>query len=129
VGADERRIPRHVIAADWTPDGKELCVSRLQPNAEVTIELPPGTILPGAPRATSRADMLRLSRDGRHVVFRDLGAEKVMIVDRERRVNRAALDLGTAFWGLAWAPTSQEVWFTEGASMGALPAARGRTRR
>jgi hypothetical protein len=63
--------------------------------------------------------MLRMSRDGRHVVFRDAGAGKVMVVDRGRKVRRALLDVGDKFWGLAWAPTSQEVWFTEGASMGA----------
>ncbi len=117
TGGTPRELLEDVIAADWTPDGKELCVSRLQPNAEVTIELPPGTILPGAPRAHVSADMLRISRDGRHVVFRDFGARKVIVVDRERRVSRAVLDVGTEFWGLAWAPTRPEVWFTEGANM------------
>jgi hypothetical protein len=119
TGGTPRELLEDVIAADWTPDGRELCVSRLQANAEVTIELPPGTILPGAPRAIFRADMLRLSRDGRHVAFRNVGAGKVVIVDRVRKTNRAVLDVAIQFWGLAWAPTSPEVWFTEGASMGA----------
>ena len=46
------------MAADWTPDGRDLCVSRLHPNGEVTIELPPGTVLLTATRV--RADLLRV---------------------------------------------------------------------
>ena len=57
-GGTPRELLEEVIAADWTPDGRDLCVSRLRPNAEVTIELPPGTIL-RAQRAIFRADMLR----------------------------------------------------------------------
>ncbi len=119
AGGTPRELLENVYSADWTPDGRNLCVSRLHPNGEITIELPPGTVLPGAPRTRVRADMLRVSRDGRHVVFRDVGAGKVMLIDRERKVARALVDLGANFWGLAWAPTGREVWFTEGASRGA----------
>jgi hypothetical protein len=113
AGGTPRELLENVNAADWTPDGRDLCVSRLHPNGEVTVELPPGTVLH---RTRSRADMLRVGRDGRYIVFRDLGARELVLVDRERKVTRALVDLGTNFWGLAWAPSGREVWFTEGAS-------------
>ena len=50
AGGTPRELLENVMAADWTPDGRDLCVSRLHPNGEITIELPPGTVLPG-PRA------------------------------------------------------------------------------
>ena len=113
AGGTPRELLENVNAADWTPDGRDLCVSRLHPNGEVTMELPPGTVLH---RTRRRADMLRVGRDGRYIVFRDLGAGKLVLIDRERKVTRALVDLRTNFWGLAWAPSGREVWFTEGAS-------------
>lgn len=115
AGGTPRELLENVIAADWTPDGRDLCVSRLHPNGERTIELPPGTVLH---RARTGCDMLRVSRDGRYIVFRDVGAQKVVLIDRERKVTRALVEPTAAnFWGLAWGPTGREVWFTESPSV------------
>ena len=117
AGGTPRELLENVLAADWTPDGQDLCVARLHPSGEITIELPPGTVLQGAPRTRVGLDMLRFSRDGRYIAIRDWGARKVVLVDPERKTARPLLDLGANFWGLAWAPTGREVWFTESASM------------
>jgi Tol biopolymer transport system component len=61
--------------------------------------------------------MLRVSRDGHYIAFRDGGARKVVLIDRARKVARDLVDLGANFWGLAWGPTGRDVWFTESASM------------
>jgi hypothetical protein len=45
VGGTPREVLENVFWADWTPDGRDLCVARMQPNGDVTIELPPGTVL------------------------------------------------------------------------------------
>jgi eukaryotic-like serine/threonine-protein kinase len=116
AGGTPRELLENVYSADWTPDGRNLCVSRLHPNGEITIELPPGTVLH---RTRERADLLRMSRDGRLIVFRDVNARKVVLLDRERKVAKVLGDLGANFFGLAWSPTDREVWYTEGASRGA----------
>jgi hypothetical protein len=115
-GGTPRELLENVGSAAWTPDGQDLCVTRMQPNGEVTVELPPGTVLH---RTRVHAGPLRVSRDGRHVVFVDVGAGKVVLIDRERNVARALLDVGPNFWGLTWAPSGREVWFTEGAAVNA----------
>jgi hypothetical protein len=119
AGGTPRELLEGVISADWTPDGHDLCVSRLHPDGEVTLELPPGTVLDWVPRTRASADTVRVSRDGRYIVYRDLGTGKVMLADRERRRATSLVDMGAGnLWGIAWAPSGREVWFTEGAGMG-----------
>jgi Tol biopolymer transport system component len=65
-------------------------------------------------------EFLHVSRDGRYVVFRDRAASRIVLADRERKVARALVEpLAVDQWGLAWGPTGREVWFTEGAGLGA----------
>jgi hypothetical protein len=116
-GGTPREMLENVEWADWTPDGRDLCVSRLHPNNEITIELPPGTVLHRM--RGGAADFLHVSRDGRHIVFRDYVALKAMLIDRERKVTRTLVDLAAHTWGMAWAPSGKEVWVTEGPSRGA----------
>jgi hypothetical protein len=61
--------------------------------------------------------MLHVSRDGRHIAFRDVGAGKLVVIDRERKAAKGLVDLGANFWGLAWGPTGRDLWFTESAAM------------
>lgn len=119
AGGTPRELLEDVTGADWTPDGRDLCVSRVHPNGEITIELPPGTVLH---RTRAGGGMPHVSRDGRHVVFWAGLAGKVVLIDRERAVAKDLLDVGANFWGLAWGPTGREVWFTESASMTARDA-------
>jgi Tol biopolymer transport system component len=115
AGGTPRELLEKVMAAAWTPDGRDLCISRIQSNGEITIELPPGTVLH---RTSVYAHPIRVSWDGRHVVYGDAGVGKLMLIDRERRVARALADFGANLWGLAWAPSGREVWFTEGSTPG-----------
>ncbi len=115
AGGTPRELLENVMAAAWTPDGRDLCVSRVHPNGEITIELPPGTVLH---RTSVYAHPIRVSWDGRHVVYGDAGVRKLMLIDRERRVARALADFGANLFGLAWAPSGRDVWFTEGATPG-----------
>jgi dipeptidyl aminopeptidase/acylaminoacyl peptidase len=111
VGGTPREVLENVFWADWTPDGRDLCVARMQPNGEVTIELPPGTVLH---RTHGYTCMLHVSRDGRHIVFAERANGKMVLIDRDRKVTRTLVEpLAAGFWGLAWGPTGREVWFTE----------------
>ena len=116
AGGTPRELLEHVGAADWTPDGRDLCVARLSPKGDVAIELPPGKVLDWVPRSRGLSH-LRVSPDGRYVAFQAGGRMK--LADREREVVKTLAELGANFWGLAWAPSGREVWFTEGASWGA----------
>jgi hypothetical protein len=116
AGGTPRELLENVMSAAWTPDGRDLCVSRIHPNGEVTIELPPGTVLH---RTRLSASPIRVSWDGRYIAYGDGGVGKLMLIDRERRVARALADIGANLWGLAWAPAGREVWFTEGSTPGA----------
>jgi hypothetical protein len=111
AGGTPRELLEDVFWADWTPDGRDLCVSRMQLNGEVTIELPPGTVLH---RTRGYTGMLHVSRDGRYVVFAERANGKVVLIDRHRKVTRTLVEpLAAGFWGLAWGPRGREVWFTE----------------
>jgi hypothetical protein len=55
AGGTPRELLENAMAADWTPDGRDLCVSRVQPNGEITIEQPPGTVLEWIPRTLATA--------------------------------------------------------------------------
>jgi hypothetical protein len=119
AGGTPRELLEDVMSADWTPDGRDLCVARRNPSGEVAIELPPGTAVPGAPRTGGRVDMLRVSPDGRYIAYRDWVARKVVLVDRVRESTKVLLDFGANFWGLTWGPRGREIWFTEGKAMDA----------
>jgi len=105
-----REVLRDVQGSDWTPDGR-LFVTVRRPN-EVTFELPPGNVVYRRPGG---AGFVRLSPDGRHVAFTSNGA--LVVLDLARGLARPLVErLGAWFWGLAWAPSSREVWFTQGES-------------
>ncbi|HUL78133.1 MAG TPA: serine/threonine-protein kinase [Vicinamibacteria bacterium] len=57
AGGTPRELLENVIAADWTPDGRDLCISHVQPNGEITIEQPPGTVLEWIPRTSRMATL------------------------------------------------------------------------
>jgi hypothetical protein len=118
VGAESppRELLTDVLAADWMPDGRELCVSRWS-GQNATIELPPGNVI-YRPRGGSV--FFRLSPDGRHAAFLDSGTGSLVTLDLARRSLRTLVEkVDSNFWGLAWAPSSREVWFTEGPRPGA----------
>jgi hypothetical protein len=118
AGGTPRELLEDVYAADWTPDGSELCIARMQPGGEIRIELPPGTVLDWAP-PMRRAALLHVSRGGRYVTYCDAGAGRIMLLDRESRLAKELVVPAPFSWGLAWAPKSREVWYTNGIEPGA----------
>ncbi|HYN03305.1 MAG TPA: protein kinase, partial [Vicinamibacteria bacterium] len=113
VGGTPRELLENVIFADWTSDGRDLRVSRVQPNGDITIEQPPGTVLERIPRSMGGRYM-RVSPDGRYAAFLDLANDRIMIADRERKVVRTLVETPGNHWGMAWGATGRELWFTEG---------------
>src|SRR5262245_66166155 len=102
-----------VVEADWIPGTDTLAIVRDSgSNRPWTVEFPAGTIVHEAPAAWS----LRVSPDGSHVAFfegvlSDAPQSTMTVVDRSGRKSTVASGWATGF-GLAWAPSGAEVWFT-----------------
>jgi serine/threonine protein kinase/Tol biopolymer transport system component len=111
-GGAPREVLEHVFQADWTPDGKELAVSR-QTEKGFVLELPPGKPLFSTPGWISH---LRVSPSGELVAFlhHPVGGDDrgdVVVVDRAGK-SRILSAGWTSAQGLAWRPDGREVWFT-----------------
>ena len=115
TGGMPREILQNVRGAEWTPDGRELCISR-QTSEGSRIELPPGQVL----YASSAAGIafLRLSPAGSHVAFVEDG--QIVVVDRSTKERRVLVERPPDnLYGLAWSPDGREVWYTAGSTLGA----------
>ena len=118
AGGTPRELLENVIAADWTPDGRELCVSRAAAERRGHDRAAPGTVLLGPARAV-RADCCACpgtAATSSSATRRREGRSSSTASARSREPSWTSR---ANFWGLAWAPTGQEVWFTEGATTGA----------
>ena len=111
VGGVPRPIAKEVYEADWSPDGKQLAIVRRSERG-FQIEYPIGHRLYESPSWISD---LRMSPDGRELAFIEhpfVGDNYgfVKVVDLDGRAERLTEDHYIA-WGLAWHPTSGEIWF------------------
>jgi serine/threonine protein kinase len=113
-GGAPREALEKVLWADYTPDGRELLVVRRE-GARSRIELPPGQVLLESSDDLTRA---RISPSGEYIAFErhpvtsdDRG--RVEVIDRKGRLIARSNDAWTVE-GLAWLPSSREVWFTAG---------------
>jgi hypothetical protein len=102
-----------VMEADWIPGTDTLAIVR-DPggNRPRTVEFPAGTIVHEAPEVWS----LRVSPDGSRVAFfegelSDAPKSTMTVIDRSGRKSTVASGWAAGF-GLAWAPSGTEVWFT-----------------
>jgi eukaryotic-like serine/threonine-protein kinase len=112
-GGAPRQLVEDVQDADWTPDGRDLCILR-SVEGELQIELPPGTSIY---RPHRWLQFLRVSPTGRQVAFVEYAdtGPSLMVLDLATRQPRVlAAGLPSNLWGLAWAPGGREVWFTAG---------------
>ena len=103
-----------VVDADWIPGSDSLAVIR-DPgsNRPWTVEFPAGTTVHETPAAWS----LRVSPDGSRVAFFEGpmmfgSAPQAMITVIDRSGRKSTLTRAWAGFGLAWAPSGTEVWFT-----------------
>ncbi len=112
VGGVPRPIAKEVYEADWSPDGKQLAIVRRSERG-FQIEYPIGHRLY---ESSSWLSDLRFSPDGRTLAFIEhpfVGDNYgfVKIVDLDGQAERLTEEHYIA-WGLAWHPTSGEVWYS-----------------
>ena len=114
AGGARRDVLTGVVDADWLPGTDALAVIR-DPgdNRPWTVEFPAGTTVHEAPAAWS----LRVSPDGSHVAFFEGplmfgSAPQAMITVIDKSGRKSTVARGWAGFGLAWAPSGTEIWFT-----------------
>ncbi len=117
IGADAPRdLLDNVEEADWTPDGNSLAVIHVVAGKR-RLEYPIGTVLYETAGWISH---LRFSPKGDHLAFidhpllRDDGGT-ISIVDLSGKKSGLTERWASAF-GLAWAPSGDEIWFTSTAT-------------
>jgi hypothetical protein len=114
AGGVPREILENVRGAEWTPDGRDLCVAR-RTREGIRIELPPGQAL--YVLRAGRLRFLRLSPAGSHVAFEE--DRRIVVVDRVTKERRVLVERPPSnLYGLAWSPDGREVWFTAGPTLG-----------
>jgi WD40 repeat protein len=111
-GGAPREILDGVVDADWSPDGKELAVTR-EAGAEAVLEYPIGHVLY---RGAGYLSAPRVSPDGRAVAFirhQVKGDDRgnVALVDTTGKVRTLSPDLPSVT-GVAWSPNGREVWYS-----------------
>ena len=114
AGGSRRDMLSGVVDADWIPGTDALAVIR-DPggNRPWTVEFPAGTTV----HETRAAWSLRVSPDGSRVAFFEgpvmfgsAAQAMITVVDKSGRSSTVARDW--AGFGLAWAPSGTEIWFT-----------------
>jgi serine/threonine protein kinase/Tol biopolymer transport system component len=103
-----------VSAADWSPDGSELAVVRVE-NGRSQIEYPVGRVLYRSSSA-GYIESLRVSPGGDAIAFlehplTDDSAGWVAMIDRDGKNYRAVSRRFNSMRGLAWSPDGGEAWF------------------
>ena len=111
-GGAPREVLEKVEWADWSPDGSSFAVIR-EEKGQSRIEFPIGKVLYQTggwishPRVSPKGDLIAFLD---HPVRRD-DAGSVAVVDLSGKSQILSTGWGTV-WGLAWAPSGEEVWFT-----------------
>jgi hypothetical protein len=114
AGGARRDVLTGVVDADWLPGTDLLAVIRDPGDKRPwTVEFPTGTTVHEAPAAWS----LRVSPDGNRVAFFEGplmfgSAPQAMITVIDKSGRKSTVARGWAGFGLAWAPSGNEIWFT-----------------
>jgi len=111
-GGAPREILDDVQSAGWSPDGNSLALAR-HTSTSYRLEYPIGSVLYETP---GWLDYVRVSPNGKQVAFIEhpvLGDSRgsVMMVGSDKKATVISPDWSDVV-GLAWSPTSDEVWFT-----------------
>jgi Tol biopolymer transport system component len=106
-GGAPRELLENVIAADWSPDGRDLAVVH-RVDGKDRLEFPIGEVLHESPDAISsvrfspRGDRLAIARwDG-----------TIATVDLSGRVTTLSKGWGPGIGNVAWRPDGSEIWFS-----------------
>jgi hypothetical protein len=114
AGGSRRDILSGVVDADWIPGTDALAVIRdTGADRPWTVEFPAGKTV----HETQAAWSLRVSPDGRHVAFFEGpmmfgSAPQAMITVVDKSGRKSTVTRDWAGFGLAWAPSGTEIWFT-----------------
>ena len=114
AGGSRRDMLSGVVDADWIPGTDTLAVIRdTGGNRPWTVEFPAGRTVHETPAAWS----LRVSPDGSRVAFFEGpvmfgSAPQAMITVVDSAGRKSTLTRDWAGFGLAWAPSGTEIWFT-----------------
>jgi len=114
AGGAPHDILRDVGGADWSPDGRELAVTRMMKAPRTwRLEYPIGTVLLETDRWIDRP---RISADGNRVILFEHPVSgdnrgRVLMVGRDRKTTYLTGEyVGLA--GIAWSPRGDEAWFS-----------------
>ena len=112
AGGSPRVLTGHIAYADWSPDGKQLLLSKFSAEG-ATLEYPPGHVLYrqkagwfGHPKFSPDGSLIAFEN---HPIDHDDEGE-IDVVDlngKERTLSKGWLSIE----GLAWGPNGKEVWF------------------
>ena len=114
AGGAPRELLEGVASADWSPNGKELAVSRFDAAAtQWRLEYPIGKLIYATPNWISH---IRLAPDGRRIAFLEhppTGDDRghVAIVDLAGKKRDLSGELASV-QGLDWSRDGSEIWFT-----------------
>jgi hypothetical protein len=114
AGGSRRDMLSGVVDADWIPGTDTLAVVRDTGESRPwTVEFPAGTVV----HETRAAWSLRVSPDGNRVAFFEGpvmfgSAPQAMITVVDRSGRKSTVTRDWAGFGLAWAPSGTEIWFT-----------------
>jgi Tol biopolymer transport system component len=124
TGGAPRAVSEDVLAADWSPDGKDLAAIR-QVDGRLRLEYPLGHVLrelPGAftlgvvlaVRVSPRGDLLA-------VLESNGGTDALVVVDRGGAARELIRErTTTGGFTLAWTPDGREIWYTSSSSKGLM---------
>ena len=113
-GGARRDLLTGVVDADWIPGTDALAVIRDPGGGRPwTVEFPVGTTVHEARAAWS----LRVSPDGSRVAFFEGpipfdSAPEAMVIVIDKSGQKSIVSRGLSGFGLAWAPSGRELWFT-----------------
>ncbi|HEY1250557.1 MAG TPA: protein kinase [Thermoanaerobaculia bacterium] len=109
-GGAPRSIAEFVDEADWTPDGKQLCVIRFL-EGKTRLELPLGKVVFASDSGLSRPKIS--PRGDRIAFFRNKRGMKALLVSDLSGKESTLVPEGILGQGLAWAPAGDEIWFDD----------------
>lgn len=114
AGGAPRELLEGVDSADWSPDGRDLAVSRLDPaSAQWNLEYPIGKLIYHSPNWISH---IRLSPHGDRIAFLEhtpTGDDRgrVVVVNLDGSKKELTEELASV-QGVAWSHDGSEIWFT-----------------
>jgi eukaryotic-like serine/threonine-protein kinase len=113
TGGAPRELLEKVEYADWTPDGKDLAIARVEAG-KCRLEFPAGKVLyettgwVGNPRFSPKGDRIAFLD---HPVVNDDGGTVAVVDLAGKKKTTLSPEYATAY-GLAWSPDGSEVWYT-----------------